>query len=127
MTQTHPSNIYRELGAHQYKPRRPQSLKDILHDTLQNPQVNSKLTEAARAHHALFSVLSSAERAHVCGVFVFKHALNTPRKLGVYIDSSPMLADFTINKELYIEKLAAVGFAVCDIEFKHSKYPPRRS
>lgn len=48
---------------------------------------------------------------------------STPRKLGVYLDNDMLVVDFSVNKELYLIRLAALGFPVSDIIFKRSRMP----
>lgn len=48
---------------------------------------------------------------------------STPRKLGVYLDNDMLVVDFSVNKELYLIRLAALGFPVSDIIFKRSRIP----
>lgn len=55
------------------------------------------------------------------------HSSSTPtstsRKLGVYLDNDMLVVDFSVNKELYLIRLAALGFPVSDIIFKRSRMP----
>lgn len=51
------------------------------------------------------------------------HPSSTPRKLGVYLDNDMLVVDFSVNKELYLIRLAALGFPVSDIIFKRSRMP----
>ena len=37
--------------------------------------------------------------------------------LGVYVDSHVMATDFGVNKDIYLARLANIGFAVSGIEF----------
>lgn len=48
---------------------------------------------------------------------------STSRKLGVYLDNDMLVVDFSVNKELYLIRLAALGFPVSDIIFKRSRMP----
>lgn len=48
---------------------------------------------------------------------------SAPRKLGVYLDNDMLVVDFSVNKELYLIRLAALGFPVSDIIFKRSRIP----
>lgn len=48
---------------------------------------------------------------------------STSRKLGVYLDNDMLVVDFSVNKELYLIRLAALGFPVSDIIFKRSRIP----
>lgn len=48
---------------------------------------------------------------------------STSRKLGVYLDNDMLVVDFSVNKELYLIRLTALGFPVSDIIFKRSRMP----
>lgn len=48
---------------------------------------------------------------------------STSRKLGVYLDNDMLVVDFSVNKELYLIRLASLGFPVSDIIFKRSRMP----
>lgn len=83
-----------------------------------------QLSRNQRAAHAWFSVNGDVERAHTCGVYLKKAGRNGGGPvLGVYVDSSSRVADFRVNKELYLARLANAGFAVSDIDFRLSRTP----
>lgn len=102
------------------------SLSDLLQKAIPNTNSHTHLTEAQRAQNAWYKIAGKVERMHTTGIFVFTHEPHELPKLGVYIDSSPMLADFQIQKDTYIERLEQVGFPVTDIIFRLSRYPKQK-
>ncbi len=68
------------------------------------------------------------ERHHTTGVFLKRGACEVlPPVLGVYVDSHPMLSDFSANKELYLARLNEAGLELSGIEFLLSKTGKRAS
>lgn len=104
-------------------PNNGRSLSELLQKAIPNTSSHTRLTEAQSAQNAWYKIAGKAERMHTTGIFVFTHETNELPKLGVYIDASPMLADFQIQKETYMERLEMVGFPVQDIVFRLSRYP----
>ena len=82
----------------------------------------SRMSANQRASAAWYRANGDRERAHTTGVF-----LKRPRMagaapiLGVYVDSHAMATDFGVNKDIYLARLANVGFEVSGIEFIPSR------
>jgi hypothetical protein len=82
----------------------------------------SKMSDNQRAAAAWYRANGDRERAHTTGVF-----LKRPRKagaapvLGVYVDSHAMATDFGVNKDIYLARLANIGYEVSGIEFLPSR------
>lgn len=80
------------------------------------------LSANQRALSVWLSANGDVERAHTTGVYLRKPrgGVGTPI-LGVYVDSSVRLADFSANREVYLVRLAAAGLAVSGLEFRLSR------
>lgn len=75
-----------------------------------------------RAAAIWLSANGDVERAHTTGVYLRRgRAAGADPILGVYVDSSVRLADFSARREVYLVRLAAAGLAVSGIEFKLSR------
>lgn len=81
-----------------------------------------RMSDHQRAARAWFGANGDVERQHTCGVYVRAPRVNGAAPvLGVYVDTSSRLTDFSANKDIYLARLANAGFAVSDIEFKLSR------
>lgn len=93
-----------------------------------DPAVAAKALGPGRlAQRAWFSVNGDVERAHTCGTYLAK-----PRRAGeppvfvVYTDTRTRAVDFSANKEVYLARMAAAGFAFSDMRFLQTKNPPKK-
>lgn len=80
------------------------------------------LSDAQRAAAAWYGCNGTVERKHTTGVYLRRG--RTPGAdpvLGVYVDSSSRLTDFTARREIYLARLANFGYAVSGVEFRLSK------
>lgn len=128
------------------------ALADVLPGVLTRSQTHT-LSAQQQARNAWWKATGDIEHAHTTGVFLIEHTsspktnktpktskppiipatsapahpsstpTSTPRKLGVYLDNDMLVVDFSVNKELYLIRLAALGFPVSDIIFKRSRIP----
>lgn len=125
------------------------ALADVLPNVLTRSQTRT-LSAQQQARNAWWKATGDIEHAHTTGVFLIERAsspkttktcktskkpapasppapapapTSTSRKLGVYLDNDMLVVDFSVNKELYLIRLAALGFPVSDIIFKRSRMP----
>lgn len=97
------------------------SISDLVSEVV-GGRMAGRLSRNQRAAHAWFAANGDVERRHTCGVYLKKpgRAGGQP-VLGVYVDSPSRVTDFRANKELYLARLANVGFAASDIDFRLSR------
>lgn len=82
------------------------------------PEARDAMTEGRRAAAAWASANGDREREHTTRVF-----LKAPRGrakdpiICVYVDSHAFQSDLMANRDLYLSRLANLGFAVSGIEF----------
>lgn len=99
----------------------PQGMGSLMREVVDG-QMMAHMSANQRAAAAWYRANGDRERAHTTGVF-----LKRPRKahaapiLGVYVDSHAMATDFGVNKDIYLARLANVGFEVSGIEFIPSR------
>ncbi len=121
------------------------ALADVLPGVLTRSQTHT-LSAQQQARNAWWKATGDIEHAHTTGVFLIERTsspkttktcktskkpapapalppASTSRKLGVYLDNDMLVVDFSVNKELYLIRLAALGFPVSDIIFKRSRMP----
>lgn len=127
------------------------ALADVLPGVLTRSQTHT-LSAQQQARNAWWKATGDIEHAHTTGVFLIERTsspkttktcktskkpapasspapapapapTSTSRKLGVYLDNDMLVVDFSVNKELYLIRLAALGFPVSDIIFKRSRMP----
>ena len=110
-----------EFGGHA-----PQGIGAVLGEVVDG-QMARKMNDNQRAAAAWYRANGDRERAHTTGVFLraARRAGAAPI-LGVYVDSHAMATDFGVNKDLYLGRLANIGFAVSGIEFRVSRTPRRK-
>ena len=85
-------------------------------------EFGGNLSEAQRAAAAWYGCNGNVERKHTTGVYLRAgRGKGSAPVLGVYVDSSSRLTDFTAQREIYLSRLANYGFAVSGIEFRLSK------
>lgn len=80
------------------------------------------LSDAQRAAAAWYGCNGVVERKHTTGVYLRQgRSAGAAPVLGVYVDSSSRLTDFTARREIYLARLANFGYAVSGVEFRLSK------
>lgn len=80
------------------------------------------LSDAQRAAAAWYGCNGVVERKHTTGVYLRQgRSAGGDPVLGVYVDSSSRLTDFTARREIYLARLANFGYAVSGVEFRLSK------
>lgn len=78
----------------------------------------SRMTANQRAAAAWHRANGDRERMHTTGVFLKRpKVVGAAPILGVYVDSHIMATDFGVNKDIYLARLANIGFAVSGIDF----------
>ena len=102
-----------------------------------------ELSLQQQARNAWWKATGDKEHTHTTGVFLIapKHtpqksishltashsrkpsSLSSACKLCIYLDNELLVVDFSVNKELYLIRLEALGFPVQDIMFKISHLP----
>ena len=88
----------------------------------------ARLSANQRAATAWYRANGDRERNHTTGVFLKRgRVAGSAPILGVYVDSHAMATDFGVNKEIYLARLANVGFEVSGIEFVPSREGYRRA
>lgn len=106
----------REFGA-----QRPERV-DALVGGIVEGQMSAKMSANQRAAAAWYRANGDRERTHTTGVFLKRaRVAGAAPVLGVYVDSHVMATDFGVNKDIYLARLANVGFMVSGIEFIPSR------
>ena len=91
-------------------------------------QMARKMSDNQRAATAWYRANGDRERAHTVGVYLKRARVRGAAPiLGVYVDTHAMATDLGVNKDLYLARLANVGFAVSGIEFRVSRTPKRKT
>lgn len=106
--------------------RAPQAIGALLGDVVDGP-LSRGLSDNQRAATAWHRANGDREHRHTTGVFL--RAVRVPGGapvLCVYVDSHAMATDFGANKDLYLGRLANIGFAVSGIEFRVSRSTGRK-
>ena len=84
------------------------------------------MSDAARAARAWNVANGDRERTHTCGVYLQKaRRPGMAPRLVVYVDTSAWVTEMSVNKDLYLARLANVGFAVSAVDFRLSRMPKR--
>lgn len=97
---------------------------DELMKTVVDGHMSSRMTANQRAAAAWFRANGDRERAHTTGVFLKRaRRAGAAPVLGVYVDSHAMATDFGVNKDIYLSRLANIGYEVSGIEFLPSRKP----
>lgn len=106
----------REFGA-----QRPERV-DALVGEVVDGQMSAKMSANQRAAAAWYRANGDRERTHTTGVFLKRaRVAGAAPVLGVYVDSHVMATDFGVNKDIYLARLANIGFMVSGIEFIPSR------
>lgn len=96
---------------------RPERLDSLMHEVVDG-QMSQRMSANQRAAAAWYRANGDRERAHTAGVFLKRpRVAGAAPIMGVYVDSHAMATDFGVNKDIYLARLANVGFAVSGIEF----------
>jgi len=104
---------------------RPESVASLMDEVL-NQQMARRLSANQRAAAAWFRANGDRERNHTVGVFLKRpRATGAAPVVGVYVDSHAMATDFGVNKDIYLARLANIGFEASGIEFIVSRQPRR--
>lgn len=83
-----------------------------------NDRMAAKMSSNQRAAAAWYRANGDREHKHTTGVFLKRaRVAGAAPILGVYVDSHVMATDFGVNKDIYLARLANIGFAVSGIEF----------
>jgi len=105
----------------------PSSAGEALRSLLDGPLARN-LSDNQIAARAWDRANGDRERAHTTGVFLKKPRVRGAAPvLGVYVDSHAMAYDFGANKDIYLARLANVGYAVNGIDFVVTRQPRRRA
>lgn len=109
-------------------PDTSQSVAELLRQIM-GENLSHHLSDSQRASVAWFAANGDRERAHTCRVFLRKAKRDGADPIMcVYVDSHAFLTDLTVNRELYLARLANWGFFVSGIEFavdREAKKAPR--
>lgn len=99
----------------------PSALSNLMGEVIDD-RLSRKMSANQRAATAWYRANGDRERAHTTGVFLKRaRRQGAAPVLCVYIDSHAMAIDFGVNKEIYLARLANVGFEVSGIEFLPSR------
>lgn len=104
---------------------RPANVGGLMREVIDKSLV-PRMTENQRASAAWYRANGDRERRHTTGVFLKRSRVRGAAPvLGVYVDSHAMATDFGVNKDIYLSRLANIGFEVSGIEFLPSRTPRR--
>lgn len=99
----------------------PESVAGLMREVV-DEHMASRMTANQRAAAAWYRANGDRERNHTTGVFLKRGRVSSAAPiLGVYVDSHVMATDFGVNKDIYLARLANVGFEVSGIEFIPSR------
>lgn len=102
---------------------RPSSVRGLMSEIVDG-SLGSRMTANQRAAAAWYRANGDRERRHTTGVFLKKARVRGAAPvLGVYVDSHAMATDFGVNKDIYLSRLANIGYEVSGIEFLPSRTP----
>jgi hypothetical protein len=105
----------------------PSAVSNLMGEVIDD-RLSRKMSANQRAATAWYRANGDRERAHTTGVFLKRARIaGAPPILGVYVDSHAMATDFGVNKDIYLARLANVGFEVSGIEFVPSREGYRRA
>lgn len=95
----------------------PESISSLMHEVV-DERMSARMSVNQRAAAAWYRANGDRERNHTTGVFLKKaRVTGAAPVLGVYVDSHAMVTDFGVNKDIYLARLANIGFKVSGIEF----------
>ena len=106
----------------------PQGMSSLMSEVIDGTMM-SRMSANQRASAAWYRANGDRERAHTTGVFLKRpRVAGAAPILGVYVDSHVMATDFGVNKDIYLARLANIGFTVSGIQFMPSRkgYRPAR-
>ena len=106
----------------------PSGVDDLMREVI-GDHMQSRMSANQRAAAAWYRANSDREHAHTTGVFLKKsRVVGAAPILGVYVDSHAIATDFGVNKDIYLARLANIGFTVSGIQFMPSRkgYRPAR-
>ena len=84
--------------------------------------MSARMSANQRAAAAWHRANGDRERRHTTGVFLKKSRVaGGAPVLGVYVDSHAIATDFSVNKDIYLARLANIGFQVSGIQFLPSR------
>lgn len=96
---------------------RPESVGSLMREVV-DQRMAARMTASQRAAAAWHRANGDRERTHTMGVFLKKSRVpGAAPVLGVYVDSHAMATDFGVNKDLYLARLANIGYEASGIEF----------
>lgn len=99
----------------------PQRAGDLVKSVVDG-RMSAHMTANQRAAAAWYRANGDRERSHTTGVFLKKaRRAGAAPILGVYVDSHAMATDFGVNKDIYLARLANIGYEVSGIEFLPSR------
>lgn len=99
----------------------PQGVGDLMREVVDG-HMASRMTDTQRAAAAWYRANGDREHNHTTGVFLKRPRFaGAPPILCVYVDSHAMVTDFGVNKDIYLARLANVGYEVSGIEFLPSR------
>ena len=105
----------------EFEAKPPEDLSSLMHEVVDG-QMSAHMSANQRAAAAWYRANGDRERNHTTGVFLKKaRVAGAAPVLGVYADSHAMVTDFGVNKDIYLARLANVGFNVSGIEFIPSR------
>jgi hypothetical protein len=105
----------------EFEAKPPEDLSSLMHEVVDG-QMSAHMSANQRAAAAWYRANGDRERNHTTGVFLKKaRVAGAAPVLGVYVDSHAMVTDFGVNKDIYLARLANVGFNVSGIEFIPSR------
>lgn len=104
----------------------PESMGSLMRQVVDERLVG-RMSANQRAAAAWYRANGDRERAHTTGVFLKRPRVRGAAPiLGVYVDSHAMATDFGVNKDIYLARLANVGFEASGIEFLPSRTGKKR-
>lgn len=113
--------------AGEFGSERPESVGSLMREVVDH-QMSQRLSANQRAAAAWYRANGDRERNHTTGVFLKRAKVaGAAPVLGVYVDSHAMAVDFGVNKDIYLARLANIGFAVSGVDFVVSREGHRAS
>ena len=73
-----------------------------------------------RVQRVWLTVNGDIEREHTMGIYLREGKAG--ETLIVYVDSQALVQDFTVNRHLYLGRMAMAGVELADIQFRRSRY-----
>lgn len=105
----------------EFEAEAPESISSLMHEVV-DERMSARMSANQRAAAAWYRANGDRERNHTTGVFLKKaRVAGAAPVLGVYVDSHAMVTDFGVNKDIYLARLANIGFKVSGIEFIPSR------